>query len=78
MDYEGRVDPARFRSGRVDYCIASLHINCLESGSIQENTSACVKALKNPYVAILGHPDDGRYPWTTNAWYPTRKGTISF
>ena len=62
MDYEGRVDLPDSVLARVDYCIASLHINCLESGSIRENTEACVKALKNPYVAILGHPDDGRYP----------------
>ena len=42
--------------------IASLHIPCIKPGSREENTQAIVAALKNPYVNIVGHPDDGRYP----------------
>lgn len=46
----------------VDYIIASLHTGCYKAGSKEENTDAMINAMKNPYVKILGHPDDGRYP----------------
>jgi len=31
-------------------------------GSRKENTRAMVKAMQQKYVAILGHPDDGKIP----------------
>lgn len=33
-----------------------------ESSSIPINTEACINAMANPYVKILGHPDDTAYP----------------
>ena len=33
----------------------------VEPGSRQENTEAYLNVMKNPYVNIIGHPDDGRY-----------------
>lgn len=62
MDYQGRVDLPLSTLARMDYCIASLHSNCLKSGTMEENTAAYLKALENPYIQIIGHPDDGRYP----------------
>ena len=47
---------------RLDLCIASLHAPCCTPGTIEENTNAYIEAMKNPYIHILGHPDDGRYP----------------
>ena len=29
---------------------------------MEDNTFAVLTALKNPYVTILGHPDDGKFP----------------
>ncbi|NMB09451.1 MAG: phosphatase [Tissierellia bacterium] len=46
----------------VDYVIASLHTCCYKKGDTEDNTQAMINAIKNPYVKILGHPDDGRYP----------------
>lgn len=61
-DLSGKLDVDEFTLNRVDYVIASMHTPCLESGSAYENTMAAIGAMKNPYVTILGHPDDSRYP----------------
>ena len=45
-----------------DVVIASLHIPCIKPGSIEQNTKALINAMDNPYVNIIGHPDDSRYP----------------
>ena len=45
----------------MDIGIASLHLPCMKPGTREENTSAYLNAMKNPYVNIIGHPDDGRY-----------------
>ena len=62
MDYDGSLDMTAEELAKLDYCIASLHKPCIEPGTEEENTRALVKAMKNPYVTILGHPDDSRYP----------------
>lgn len=62
MDYEGTLDMEEGLLKRVDYVIASMHIPCVKPGNVEENTRASIKAMENPYVKILGHPDDSRYP----------------
>lgn len=62
MDYEGHLDIDDALQEKMDYIIASLHLPCVKTGSVEENTKACIMALKNPFVKILGHPDDSRYP----------------
>lgn len=62
MDYDGKLDLPVSTLKQMDVVIASLHTPCIKSGSVQENTRALIAALKNPYVNIIGHPDDGRYP----------------
>ena len=47
---------------KMDLVIASLHTPCLNPGSREENTAALLGVMDNPYVDILGHPDDCRYP----------------
>lgn len=62
MDYEGRLDLENSVLEKVDYVIASMHTLCVPPGTMAENTAASVRAMKNPLVRILGHPDDSRYP----------------
>ena len=62
MDYEGKIDLSEYRLKGCDVVIASLHIPCIKPGSIEENTNALIKVMDNPYVNIIGHPDDSRYP----------------
>ncbi len=62
IDYKGTIDLSEKALKRLDYTIASLHDLCLAFGTREENTAAVLGALENPYVNIIGHPDDGRYP----------------
>ena len=62
LDADGRVDLPDELLSAMDLCVASLHIPCLPPTSMEENTRAYMNAMKNPYVNIIGHPDDPRYP----------------
>ncbi|MDO4344554.1 MAG: phosphatase [Eubacteriales bacterium] len=62
MDYEGSVDLPERILKQMDLVIASLHTPCIKPGTVKENTNACIKAMENPYINIIGHPDDGRFP----------------
>lgn len=61
-DYDGGLDISERLLATMDYVIASMHVVCCKPGSVTENTKASIKAMQNPYVKILGHPDDSRYP----------------
>lgn len=62
LDDEGRVDLSNYYLKRLDYAIASIHDTCYSGGTVAENTAAYLGAMKNSYVTIIGHPDDGRFP----------------
>lgn len=62
IDYKGTIDLSEKALSRLDYTIASLHDLCLPFGTKEQNTAAVIGAIRNPYVTIIGHPDDGRYP----------------
>lgn len=62
LDYTGRIDLRQGILERLDYTIASIHEPCYRSDSTAENTNAYLGAIENPYVNIIGHPDDGRFP----------------
>lgn len=62
MDFEGTLDMDDGLLQEMDFVIASMHIICIKPGSVEENTAAVLGAMDNPFVKIIGHPDDGRYP----------------
>ncbi len=62
MDYTGKLDMKDNLLKRMDIVIAGLHIPCINPGTMEENTTALIGAIKNPYVNIIAHCDDGRYP----------------
>lgn len=62
LDSAGTVDLSEHVLSRLDYGIASIHPPCYSGKTVSENTSAYLGALKNPYIQIIGHPDDGRFP----------------
>lgn len=62
MDYQGHLDVEEDMLSKMDYVIASMHPPCVTPGSRMENTAASIRAMQNPYVKILGHPDDSRFP----------------
>lgn len=62
LDVDGHVDLPEDILAQMDVVIASMHIPCFKSGTMEENTEAYLNVMKNPYVNIIGHPDDDRYP----------------
>ena len=59
-DTDGKLDLEERYLQKMDYALASIHPFAFTAGSRKENTLASVRAFQNPYVKILGHPDDGR------------------
>ena len=69
LDELGTVDLPDFVLQSLDLAIASIHGPCystnseiIEKGSRDLNTQAYLNVMKNPYIHIIGHPDDGRFP----------------
>lgn len=63
MDENGSVDLPQSLLKTMDLTIASIHTPCYgESVSREKNTKAYLNVMKNPYIHIIGHPDDGRFP----------------
>ena len=62
LNQDGKVDMEENLLKKMDIVIASMHIPCFKSGTKEENTQTYLKVMENPYVNIIGHPDDGRFP----------------
>lgn len=62
VDTDGAIDMENDVLDLMDLCIASMHTPCFQPQCEEVNTKAYIKAMKNPYVDIIGHPDDSRYP----------------
>lgn len=62
LDRNGSVDLPERILRMQDYTIASLHSICCPPTSKADHTRAYLKAMENPYVNIIGHPDDNAFP----------------
>lgn len=68
MDQDGTVDLAENVCCGLDIVIASIHPPCYGmEHTEEENTRAYIETMKKPYVNIIGHPDDGRFPFDLEA-----------
>lgn len=54
LNPQGEVDLNEAELRGMDIGIASLHLPCMKPGTREENTSAYLNAMKNPYVNIIG------------------------
>ncbi|WP_177504558.1 PHP domain-containing protein [Anaerosinus sp.] len=61
LDEQGNIDLPEELLSRIDYAIASFHEMCCPPTNKELNTKAMINAMKNPYVNIIGHPDNGNY-----------------
>lgn len=61
MDYNGKLDLSEGFLKNMDLVIASFHIPCIKPQTVAEHTRGLLKVMENPYVNIIGHPDDSRY-----------------
>lgn len=62
MNDGGEIDMRDGILKTLDVVIASLHLPCIPPGDEDYNTRAVINAMKNPYVKIIGHLGDPRYP----------------
>lgn len=62
LDNEGTLDLDDEVLAGLDFAIASIHKPVKKPGTIDENTAAYIAAMKNPYIRIIGHCDDVKYP----------------
>lgn len=62
LDYNGKLDLDDSILEHLDFVIASMHKPTIRPGSQEENTAAYINAMKNPYVNIIGHCSDEKFP----------------
>lgn len=62
LNREGEIDLPDVTLERMDVVIASIHPPCYSENSAEAHMEAYLNVMKNPYVNIIGHPDDGRFP----------------
>jgi len=62
IDYDGKIDIPDKYLPLTEFVIASYHSESLTPSTFSENTKAYIGAIRNPYVDMLGHPDDPRIP----------------
>lgn len=58
----GDVDLPQESIKNLDVVIASIHPPCYHEEDPDAHIEAYLNVMKNPYINIIGHPDDGRYP----------------
>lgn len=62
LNKDGKLDLDDEILSSLDYVIASMHQPTMRPGTIEENTAAYIRAMENPYVSIIGHCDDTKFP----------------
>jgi len=66
LDEQGKVDVSDKTLKGLDYAIAGIHIPTFHTRNYDDkvrfNTEAYIHAMENPYIKIIGHPDDARFP----------------
>lgn len=62
LNDRGDVDLEDSILSRLDYAIASMHIQNKKPGTREANTLAYLAAMKHPKVKVIGHCDDVKYP----------------
>ena len=76
MDPEGTIDLPERTCRNMDIVVASIHPPCYGTErSPEENIRAYIEVMKKPYIHIIGHPDDGRFPLDYELLVKTAKET---
>lgn len=76
MAPDGSIDLPEKTCRELDIVVASIHTPCYGTDHTpEENIRAYVEAMKKPYINIIGHPDDGRFPFDYEILVKTAKET---
>ncbi len=63
MNFDGEIDMKDGDLDSIQWVVASCHLPVIKAGSMEENTSAYINALKNnPAIDVIGHCTSNRYP----------------
>lgn len=62
LDFDGKLDVRNSYLDKLEFCIASMHSDCIKAGTAQQNINAYAAVLSNPHIDMIGHPDDPRVP----------------
>ena len=63
----GELSLDRLHLDCLDYAVVGIHGLCYENAGIVKNTDWLLKAMEDPKVRFVSHPDDGKFPLD----YPT-------
>ncbi len=58
----GDVDLPEETYAALDVAIASIHPPCYHEEDPEAHLEAYLNVMKKPFINIIGHPDDGRFP----------------
>ena len=61
-NHKGNLDLGDDILKGLDYVIASMHQPTIKPGTAEENTVANINDMKNPYVTVIGHCSDTKFP----------------
>ena len=62
INYEGEIDLPEEVLEKLDIVLASFHPPCIGFADEKTVTEGLIKVMENPYVNVIGHPGDQRYP----------------
>lgn len=62
MDDKGTLDIDEHYLSYTQFAIASMHTLCYPPGTKEQNTNAVLGAIRNPYIDVIGHPGNPKYP----------------
>ncbi len=62
LDDTGAIDGDWRMTRNLDLIVASCHTVCIKGPDADYYTTACVRAMDDERISIIGHPDDGRMP----------------
>lgn len=62
LNRRGEIDLPQEALENLDVVIASIHPPCYHEEDPGAHIEAYLNVMENPYVNIIGHPDDGRFP----------------
>ncbi len=62
IDDDGTLDASEDMTKNLNFIIASCHTVTIAGDGPEYFTRACINAMHNPRVNVIGHPDDGRMP----------------
>ena len=62
IDRQGHLDLPDDVLSRLDFVIAGMHRPLLKPGSEKENTEIYLRVMENPYVTVIAHCSDSKFP----------------